>query len=323
MWHTLQPYRQLLFKLLAELAGLALLVGFVAGLATMPKLDIAPNPKSPIGYNIKVDTREWRSNLTTYYCMVRNGSAARDRRGSPIGPQVAERLGRSLTLLGIAAGLAVLLGVLKGFWDFQSMRRRRIAFSPMITSAFAGVPDFWLVLMLQWGASLLWRTFDYSPFKVSWDAQAPAASMVYPVIALSLIPLAHVARTTATAMGNVYGKEYVRTARAKGIHEFLVVYKHALRNAMVQILDSLPSVMAVMLSNLLIVEYMFTYPGITLLLKDAVAPAQRPGSTVATPDMTIIILSGVGLGLIFTAFFLMVRLLRVLSDPRLKVRGAA
>ncbi|HWI61878.1 MAG TPA: ABC transporter permease [Symbiobacteriaceae bacterium] len=323
MWQALQPYRRLLFKVIAELAGLALLVGFVVGLATMPKMDITPNPKSIIGYNIKVDTKEWRNNVTTYYRTVRNGSAAKDRRGSAIGPLVAERLGRSLTLLGIAAGLAVLLGVLKGFWDFQSMRKRRIALSPMVTSAFAGVPDFWLVLMLQWGASWLWRTFDYSPFKVAWDAQAVAASMVYPVIALSLIPLAHVARTTATAMGNVYGKEYVRTARAKGLHEFLVVYKHALRNAMVQILDSLPSMMAVMLSNLLIVEYMFNYPGLTMLLKEAVAPAQRAGSATATPDMTVIILSGIGLGLIFSAFYLVVRLLRVVTDPRLKGRGAA
>ncbi|MDF2631119.1 MAG: transporter permease protein [Symbiobacteriaceae bacterium] len=325
MWKKIWDYRRLLFKLLAETAGLALLVIFVVGLATMPPIDLTPNPKSPIGYNIKVDTAQWKSAVTSYIKVVESGSLGKNRRGQDVVPVVMEYLGRSLLLLGLAWGLALALGVIKGFWDFQSMRKRRIALGPMVTSAFAGAPDFWLVLMIQWGASWLWILFDFNAFKVAYDTEKPGLSTVYPVIALCLIPLAHIARITASSMSNVYGKDYVRTARAKGVHEFLVVFKHALRNALVQILDSLPGVMAATLSNLLIVEYMFNYPGLTRLLKEAVAPqaiTAMGGGRVPT-DVPVLVVAGLSLGLIFTLFYILVRLARKFADPRLKGRDVA
>lgn len=325
MWQRIWDYRRLLFMLIAETAGLALLVIFVVGLATMPPIDLTPNPKSPIGYNIKVDTATWKASIAAYIDTVQSGSLGKNRRGQDVLPLVIEYLGRSLVLLGLAWGLALLLGIFKGFWDFQSMRKRRAALGPMVTSAFAGMPDFWLVLMIQWGASWLWILFDFNALKVSYDSGQPALSTVYPVIALCLIPLAHIARITASSMSNVYGKEYVRTARAKGVHEFLVVFKHALRNAVVQILDSLPGVMAATLSNLLIVEYMFNYPGLTRLLKDAVAPqaiTAAGGGRVPT-DVPVLVVAGLSLGLIFTLFYLLVRTARRIADPRLKGRDAA
>jgi oligopeptide transport system permease protein len=325
MWRKLWDYRRLPLLLFAEATGLALLVIFVVGLATMPPIDLTPNPKSPIGYNIKVDTVQWKTAVTSYIKLVESGTLGKSRRGQDVVPLVLEYLGRSLTLLGLAWSIALVIGIIKGFWDFQSMRRKRVALGPMVTSAFAGMPDFWLVLMLQWAASWLWILFDFNAFKVSYDTNQPALSTVYPVIALSLIPLAHIARITASSMSNVYGKDYVRTARAKGVHEFLVVFKHALRNAVVQILDSLPGVMAATLSNLLIVEYMFNYPGLTRLLKEAVAPqavTAMGGGRVPT-DVPVLVVAGLSLGLIFTLFYLLIRMARRFADPRLKGRDAA
>jgi oligopeptide transport system permease protein len=324
MWRKIWDYRRLLFMLVAETTGLALLVVFVVGLATMPPIDLAPNPKSPIGYNIKVDTASWKGSINRYIDTVKSGSLGKNRRGQDVVPLVTQYLGRSLILLGLAWSIALVIGIVKGFWDFQSMRKRRVALGPMVTSAFAGMPDFWLVLMLQWAASWLWILFDFNALKVSYDSEKALASTVYPVIALSLIPLAHIARITASAMSNVYSKDYVRTARAKGVHEFLVVFKHALRNAVVQILDSLPGVMAATLSNLLIVEYMFNYPGLTRLLKEAVAPQAITavgGGRVPT-DVPVLVVAGLALGLIFTLFYLLVRTARRFADPRLKGRDA-
>ncbi|MGE5676304.1 MAG: ABC transporter permease subunit [Mycobacterium leprae] len=323
MLKFLAAYRRLVWLVLAEAFGVLLLVAFVVGLATMPPLGARPNPKSPLHFSLTVDGAAWWANFNRYGQMLLHGSLGVDREGYRVAPMLTTFLAHSLLLLGLATLIAIALGVCKGFYDFQSMHKRRVALAPLITGAISGLPDFWLVLMLQVMAAWLWRTLDFNAFKVSYDPTQPAASLVYPVIALSLIPLSQVARVTSTAMGNVFGQDYIRTARAKGLQELIVVYKHALRNALVQILDSLPGVLVAMLSNLLVVEYLFSYPGLTqLLLKASRTAVDRTGAMQGM-DAPVLIAAGISLGLIFSLFYLMIRFLRTVVDPRLRGRRAS
>lgn len=319
--------RRLLWWLAGEVAGVVLLVAFVVALATMPPIQVQPSRNGLLGYSFKLDAAQWMKNATGYTKAVRSGELGKNRRGDPAGPLVAGRLGNSLLLMGAAAAIAVVLGVVKGFWDFEAIRRRRLAVGPVVTSALAGLPDFWLVLLLQLLAAWMYRELDIQPFRTSYDATDPASSFAFPLLTLCLIPMAHVARVTATAMGNVYDREYIRTARAKGLTEFRVIYKHALRNAVVQILDGLPGVMAIMVSNLLIVEYLYNYPGLTTLLKEAISPtvfSSRGGFVQpAPPDTAVVVLSGVALGLVFTLLYVVLQALRRAADPRLKGGGEA
>jgi ABC-type dipeptide/oligopeptide/nickel transport system permease component len=329
MRHFLRTYGRLLGGLAGEGAGLALLIAFVVLLATMPPLDVQRSTDSLLGYDFQVNTKTWLHNLSTYANALKSGEAFVDRQNSPAGPLVAKRLGASLLLMGAATGVAIGLGAAKGFWDFHAMRRRKLALGPVISSAIAGLPDFWLVMLLQMGAAFLYREFDFNPFRTSYDAQDPVSSLVFPLFTLSLIPLAHVARLTATAMNTVYDRDYIRTARSKGLPEMVVVYKHALRNALVQILDAMPGVIAIMMSNLLIVEYLFNYPGLTTLLLDAIAGHATVRGTAALsaavtqPEVGILVPAGVALGLIFSVLYLAIRILRRVADPRLKGRDAA
>ncbi|HYG59634.1 MAG TPA: ABC transporter permease [Symbiobacteriaceae bacterium] len=307
-----------------ELAGMGLLVAFVVLLATMPPLEIRQAPAAPLGYTVQVDTATWQTTLQRYCKMVLSGTLGKGHDGNPVGPIVSERLGNSLLLVGISLVIAVFLGAVKGVWDFMQLRRGRVAIGPILTGLVQGLPDFWLVLLVQIGTVLIYNRFGWKPFPPAWVDSKPVASMVFPVFCLSLIPWAYVARITSTALVTVYDQEYVRTARAKGLHERIVMYKHALGSALVPILDNLPNALAVMFSNLLVVETMLHYPGVTILLKDAVAPL---GARYADPrlppphtDVTTLVAAGVSLGLIFAVLFLTISILRRVFDPRLKER---
>jgi ABC-type dipeptide/oligopeptide/nickel transport system permease component len=321
---TFQKRNGLWLWVVGEVAGIVLLIAFVVGLASMPPLQVVERPTSMTGFAVKLDTAQWDTTMATYWKTVKTGSLGIDYKKRPVGPLVFERLGNSMKLVGVAVLLAIGLGILKGFWDFNQMRKKGIALGPILTGAVQGVPDFWLILLIQLGAAFLFRKLGWTPFKIGFNSEDPINSMVYPVLSLALIPGAYMARITSTAMNNVYEKEYIRTARSKGLHEIGVIYKHALRNALVQILDGLPSVAGVMVSNLLIVEYLFNYPGLTTLLKQAISPPLTfVGNVRILPptDVPTLVAAGVALGVLFSALYVTINILRRIADPRLKERG--
>ncbi|HYF94657.1 MAG TPA: ABC transporter permease [Symbiobacteriaceae bacterium] len=316
--------KRLLLIIAWEALGVLLLVAFVLLISTMPPLQVARSPETVTGYTATVDTDKWSKNIGQYWQTVRSGSLGVDRLGNPVSELLSQRLGNSLKLMGISLALALVAGAVKGVRDFNQLRRGRISLGPVITGLIQGVPDFWLVLLIQVGAVLLFTRLHWTPFPVGYMDEAPAASMVYPVFCLFLIPMAYVARITYTAMTAVHEKEYVRTARAKGLPEGTVIYGHVVRSALVQILDGLPNALAVMFSNLLVIEYMFHYPGITNLLKDAANPLSSswidPRRAPPAPDVPVLVAAGVSLGLIFAVLYFAISILRPIVDPRLRER---
>ena len=308
-----------------EVVGLLVVAGLVIAVAALPPVQISPDPENILDRRVTLDVGAWGRAIVSYVEMLADGTLGRDRNGLPIAPILGARLGHSLMLLGSALGLALLLGVPKGIWDFRQMRRRRLALGTLLSGAVQGLPDFLLVFLLQYAGVLLFRWLGWQPFPVAWVPEEPVRSLVFPLVCLTLVPWAYISRLTGSALGQVWEEDYIRTARAKGLHERVVVYRHAMRNAAILILDGLPNVLVVMISNLLIVEYLFALPGLTILLKDAVSPgAQRilPGAQPAA-DVPLLAAAGLTLALVFTVLHTAVAALRRLTDPRAKERDAA
>lgn len=317
--------RRVLTHSASGLLSVALLLTFVFGLATLPPITVYRTPDSSIGYRLEMNGPQWAANIQTFFLNWKEEADDANPPQKRAAEAVWTGLKWSLALVGSALGLALLLGFLKGMRDFHQLRRRGLAIGPLVTGALQGLPEFWVVLLIQYAASLVWRLWDFSPFPVHFDPQRPIASMVYPTLALCLIPLGAMARVTCAAMSDVYEKEYIRTARAKGLREYKVIYKHAFRNAAVQMLDGLVSVIAVMFANLLVVEYLFNYPGLTPLLRNAVdltvgigIQSQMLGRVREHGDMFVLFFSGIALGLVFACLYWVVMLLRQFADPRLK-----
>jgi ABC-type dipeptide/oligopeptide/nickel transport system permease component len=100
--------------------------------------------------------------------------------------------------------------------------------------------------------------------------------MVMPTIALALAPLAVTMRMTRTTVVDELGLDYVRTARAKGLRERVLIYRHVLKNAMLPILAVIGLQVGAAFSGSVIVEYVFNWPGIGRLLLQAIDSRDYP-----------------------------------------------
>lgn len=301
---------------------MVLLVAFVVAMATMPPLKVTKQPGSWTSYSISLDAPAWQKNAQTYWETIKDGSLGLDKKNRPVGPIIADRFQASLILLISAAVLAVGGGVLKGIRDFNSLRTGKSRLGPAVTSAVQGIPDFWLIVTVQLIIIFLFNTIGWRPFRIVYQSDHPINSLVLPVFCLALIPGSYVARITSRALTSIWDREYIRTARAKGLAETTVLFKHALRNASVQILDGLPNIASIMVANLLIVEYMFRYPGLTTKLQESI-PSFSAAGPQAPADIPVVAAAGFCLGITFSLLHLVVNAARRLADPRLKERGAA
>jgi peptide/nickel transport system permease protein len=132
--------------------------------------------------------------------------------------------------------------------------------------------------------------------------------LALPALALGTIPMAIIARMTRSAMLEVLSQDYVRTARAKGLHERTVLIRHALRNAWLPIITVVGLQVGRLLSGAILTETVFSWPGIGRWLVDAIYARDYP------------IVQGVTLfiAIVFVAVNLIVDLLYAFVDPRIR-----
>jgi peptide/nickel transport system permease protein len=180
-----------------------------------------------------------------------------------------------LTLLGmmVAVGLGVPLGIV------SAVRTGTVVDQGFATMAILGVsmPEFWLGinLMLLFGQYLGWLPVaGYTPLLE--DPLQWLRSLVLPALAIGLVQSALISRITRSAMLDVLSQDYIRTARAKGLLERVVVYRHALRNALIQVVTVIGVVLAVLLSGAVVVETVFNIPGLGRLLITSVLRRDYP-----------------------------------------------
>jgi peptide/nickel transport system permease protein len=133
---------------------------------------------------------------------------------------------------------------------------------------------------------------------------------IIPVIAIGSGPAAILARYTRSSLLEVNGQDYIRTARAKGQRERLVVYKHALRNMMVPLLTIIGIFVAIALTGTVLTETVFTRPGLGKMLVDAIGARDYPlaQGAITVFTMTIILVN------------LVVDMLYAVVDPRITYR---
>jgi peptide/nickel transport system permease protein len=177
--------------------------------------------------------------------------------------------------------------------------------------AIAGltIPSFWLGIVLI----ILIATYapgfsslGYVPF--TQDPVGNLQRMVLPALALALPILANLSRLVRSAMLDALGQDYIRTARAKGASERLVVYKHALRNALIPFITSVGIMTGYLLGGAIVVEQVFAIPGLGRLILGAIAERNYP-----LIQATILVVT---VGFVLVNF--LVDVLYGLIDPRVR-----
>lgn len=206
-------------------------------------------------------------------------------RGTPVAATIAERLPRTAALALAGAGLAVALGVPAGM--VAATRRRSWADHLARAGALAGAsfPSYFVayVLIVVFAVRLdLVPVFGYGSF----------ANLVLPALTLSLGPAATLSRLTRSAVLEVLGQDYVRTARSKGLRAGAVLATHVLRNSAVPILTVTGLVLGHLLGGSLIVETVFAWPGLGSLAVDAIHTRDYPlvqGVVVVTGTIYVVV----------------------------------
>lgn len=221
--------------------------------------------------------------------------------------ELAHTVGPTLELMLAAMLIAVPTGLALG--TIAAVRRGRLSDRAIMAISVAGVstPVFFIGLLLiqyvgfKWG--LLPFTGRVGPV---WDGGLPA--LILPSLTLGSVLIGPIARLTRTAVLEVLGADFVRTARAKGLRERVVVIQHALRNALIPVVTLIGLQAAFLLGGAVVTETMFSWPGVGRLAVGAIVSSDFP-----TAQGAIMILA-----IAFLGINLIVDVLYVYLDPRVQ-----
>jgi len=255
------------------------------------------------------------------------GESLRTR--APVSEEIWPYLAGTLELAIFAMVIAVFIGINAGIvsaW-FQNSWFDYIAM--ILALVGVSMPIFWLGLMGQWAFSIELPWLPTTGREMSRDPVTPITHLylidtliagrfdqfvqvlrhlILPGFALATIPMAIIARMTRSSMLEVMRSDFIRTARAKGQKMFFVVYKHALKNAIIPVLTIIGLQSGMLLGGAILTETIFAWPGIGRYIYDAIGYRDYP-----------VIQSGI---LVVAFFFVMINLivdiLYSFIDPRIK-----
>ncbi|WP_426414061.1 ABC transporter permease [Bradyrhizobium ganzhouense] len=229
------------------------------------------------------------------------GTSFRTR--EPVTSMIAKRAWPTLQLIFTAMAFAVLLGVPLGF--IAALRPGGLVDSAAMVVAVSGlsIAKFWLglVLMYLFALKLGWLpSFGYGDGGLKY--------LLLPAVTLGVSPMALFARTTRAAVLEIMTADFVRTARSKGMSETRVVKWHVMRNALVIILTTVGLQFGGLMGQAVVVEKLFSWPGIGSLLVDSVLQRDIPA---VQGSILVVVLA-------FLAINLLIDVLYGVIDPRIR-----
>ena len=197
----------------------------------------------------------------------------------PVSEMLGDAIPRTLVLAGLSLALSLVLGVLVGV--LQAARRDgwfdRVSSSVLLI--FYSLPDFWAALMAALVFAQWWHVLPASGMTDAMHDYMPASRaladrlqhLVLPVATLTLLTVAGIARYQRAAMLDVLPSDFIRTARAKGVPEKTILWRHALRTALTPMITLLGILFPALLGGAVFIERVFQWPGMGLLAFNGIA----------------------------------------------------
>ncbi len=198
----------------------------------------------------------------------------------PVLTTISEKLPYTITIAALAMLLAYLISVPIGIWSAYNQNTRRDVFMTVVLFILYSLPNFFVaVLLLEFFS--VGRPFDWFPvggfmgdaalgMPVLTQLKSIGWHIFLPVVCLTYPSLAALSRYARTGVLEVIRADYIRTARAKGLSEPMVIMKHTVRNGMIPILTVMGTALPFLVSGSLVIEYIFNIPGIGLYLYESI-----------------------------------------------------
>jgi peptide/nickel transport system permease protein len=223
---------------------------------------------------------------------------------------LGQNLPKSALLVGLAYAVALIVGVPLGL--LQAVRRNRFSDYFLTGLSFVGysMPVFWLGILLILGFAVGLHIF---PAEGPQGATVGAVlsqptALVLPVVTLAIVNIALFSRYMRSSAVETLVQEYVRTARAKGASEWRIVFHHVLRNSLLPLITLIGLSLPFALSGAVVVESVFNYPGMGLLLWNGAVTHDYP----LLVGFTVVVAAATVLG------SLIADLLYAVADPRVR-----
>lgn len=228
----------------------------------------------------------------------------------PVISLILERFPNTMILAMSALILAIVIGVPLGI--FAAYKQNSVIDYLITTFSLVGVsmPIFWLgvMLVLLFSVNLGWLPAtgmgDFSSDPVGFFKH-----LILPSIALSTIPMAEFARIIRSSMLEVFSQDYIKAAKAKGISQFVVIFKHAFKNALTPLLTVLGLQFSNLLGGAVLTETIFSWPGMGLLIVDAIEKR----------DFIVVQNTVVFIALIYVTINLIVDILYKVVNPKINL----
>ncbi|MBQ7372743.1 MAG: ABC transporter permease, partial [Blautia sp.] len=221
----------------------------------------------------------------------------------PVIHDIMARFPNTLLLTVLSMSLASIIGITLGILSAVKQYTVLDQTCVVVALVFASVPGFWLGLMLMLLFSL----------KLGWLPSFGADSLkhfILPTITVSMASAAGLLRLTRSAMLETVRQEYIRTAKAKGASSRRVIWKHALRNALLPVVTTLGTSFGASLGGAIIAETVFAIPGMGTLMTTA----------IRQKDIPVVMGATLFLAVLFSLIILIVDVLYAFIDPRIKAK---
>ena len=205
------------------------------------------------------------------------------QRGRDVIDVIFDGLKVSAKLGVIAAACAAITGIVLG--ATAALRRNKIIDKVImvVTTAFVSMPSFIMGSLL-----LLCFAVKIPIFPANGNADG---GLILPIITLALYPTAYITRLTRSSMLDVLGQDYIRTAKAKGVAGFRIIFGHALKNSLIPVLTYLGPMLAYIVTGSLVVEKIFAVPGIGRAFVNSITSRDYPlimGTTIVLATLIVI-----------------------------------
>ncbi|MBP3912821.1 MAG: ABC transporter permease [Lachnospiraceae bacterium] len=223
------------------------------------------------------------------------------QRGRMVIDIIGDGLKTSARLGIIAACFALVIGVVLG--SVAALRRNTCLdrLIMVLTTAFVSMPSFIMgsLMLVLFSVRLHWLPANGTT----------AAGLIMPVVALMLSPMSYITRLTRSSMLDVLGQDYIRTAKAKGVSHWKIIFGHALKNSLIPVITYFGPMLAYIVTGSLVVEQIFAVPGI----------GRAFVSSITNRDYTLIMGTTIVLATFIVIMNLVSDILYKVVDPRINL----
>ena len=255
---------------------------FVGEKATTPAVQAAMEAKYGLDKPVMTQYGTYLKDIVTKF----DFGPSLKQRGRMVTDIIGDGMKTSAKLGVIAACMAAVVGIILG--AVAALRRNKIIdrVIMVLTTAFVSMPAFIMgsLLLVLFAIKLGWLPANAS-------AKAGAAGLVLPIVTLALYPAAYITRLTRSSMLDVLGQDYIRTAKAKGVSGWRIIFGHALKNSLIPVLTYFGPMLAYIVTGSLVVEKIFAVPGIGRAFVNSITGRDYPlimGTTIILASLIVI-----------------------------------